>query len=172
MQEEQRDIGPPLGQRRNPKCHDIQPVEEIGPEAASRHLAFQVHLACCEETHIERYDLVRSETRDRPLLQDPQKLRLQIERHGADFVEQDGPATAVFEFAVARTECTRKGTGLVPEQFALDQRLRERGTVDRKKRSLRPTTDIVQTARDDFLAAPVSPMISASASVAPIARTR
>ena len=103
------------------RVDDIEPVEQVGAEPLRRNLRLEVDLARGDEAHVERHGLVGAEARDDALLEDAQQLRLQVERHGADLVEQDGAAARMFELAVARPQGAGKGARLMAEQFAFDQ---------------------------------------------------
>ena len=66
------------------------------------------------------------------LLQNAQQLGLQIERHFADFVEQNRAAVGQFEFA--GTVCDRAGESAlaVAEELALEQAPRARRRSSRR----------------------------------------
>src|SRR5262249_4194884 len=80
------------------------------------------------------------------------KLRLTVQRHLADLVEEQRAAIGQLHQALLR----RLGVGecalLVAEQLALEQGLSDRGTVDFHERRIPPRALVVQAARDELLA--------------------
>ncbi len=76
------------------------------------------------------------------------EFRLEIERHGADLVEQDGAAAAMLEFAVARPE--RPGNAPVrAEELAFDQVSGRAAQFDGDERAL-AAAQIVERAATTF----------------------
>ena len=76
---------------------------------------------CTERAFAEALELA--------LLQHAQQLGLQVERHFADFVEQDGAAVGQFEFA--GTVCDRAGESA----FARGRTVRSRAAFREPRRS-------------------------------------
>ena len=73
-------------------------------------------------------------------------------RHVADFVEQQRPSVALFEFPDAALFGARKGPPLVTEELALQQGFGDRRTVDRQERGLAPAAVVVNCPGHQFLA--------------------
>jgi hypothetical protein len=88
------------------------------------------------------------------ILQHPQQLDLRRRRHVADFIEKEGSAPSHFEFA--RLLFVRPGEGplFVPEQFALDQRFRNRSAIHRHERTARARAEPVDGPRHQVLSRP------------------
>ena len=74
---------------------------------------------------------------DLALLQNAQDLGLQPKIHFRDFVEQQGAALRLFEFAGVRGERAGEGALLVAEQGGLEHVFRDRGAVDGDERRCR-----------------------------------
>ena len=70
----------------------------------------------------------------------------------ADFVDQQRPAGRRLEQPQPAVQGARKRTFLVAEQFALDQRLRDRGTVDGDERFAAPRAVVMERASHQLLA--------------------
>jgi hypothetical protein len=63
------------------------------------------------------------------VLEDAQQLRLDRERRLADLVEEDGAAARVLEEAAAIAFGAGERAADVPEELALEERVRDRGAV-------------------------------------------
>ena len=88
-----------------------------------------------QNAHVDRDAPSSSQLLDFALLQHAQQLRLQRQRNVADFVEKDRPAFRHLEFS--RTRFDPGGdAALDAEEFRLQQRLRQRGAIDRDERSV------------------------------------
>ena len=87
------------------------------------------------------------------LLQHAQELRLQVERHVADLVEEERAAVGQLEAAARSRDRAGEGALLVAEELALEQLARDRGAVDRDERARRARrARLVDGARDQLLA--------------------
>ena len=71
-----------------------------------------------------------------PLLQNPQQLGLQPQRHLAYFVEQQRAPMRQFEAPRFGRHGSSKGTPGIAEQFAFEQRLGKRRAIHRHKRTI------------------------------------
>src|SRR5207248_1268998 len=85
-------------------------------------------------------------------LQHTQKLDLRGWRHLRNLIEEQRPAIGELETSLAAIGGARECPLFVTEDFALEQRLRNRGAVDRHKRHLRPRAQLVNRLRDELLA--------------------
>ena len=86
------------------------------------------------------------------ILQNAQQLGLRLHGHLADFVQQQRAVLRHLEAAGAPLGGARERALLVAEQFAFDQRFRQRRAIDGDKRSLPPRAQRVHGARHQFLA--------------------
>jgi hypothetical protein len=93
-----------------------------------------------------------SEPLEYPVLQDSQQLRLQIERELADLVEKERGAVGELETSDLPAQRTGVRPLLAPEQLCLDQRRRQRRTVDVHQRAVGPGAPGVDLLRDELLA--------------------
>ena len=82
---------------------------------------FEVAVGGGDDSHVDVSRLVGADGADFVVLDDAQKLDLGVERHVADFVEEDGAAVCVFEkpdaFVLGAGECSAG----VAEQFAFEE---------------------------------------------------
>src|SRR5204863_4017486 len=90
--------------------------------------------------------------RDLSFLQHAQQLHLRRQRHIADLVEEQRPGMREFEAADTALRGAGERALLVPEQFALEQRLRQRTNVHRDERLRASRTETMDRPRHELLA--------------------
>src|SRR6266542_1755613 len=149
---EQDDVALALAERREADRHHRDAVVEVAPEAPLLHGPSEVGVRRRDDPHVHRQRARPADAVDLALLQDPQELRLQLDRHLADLVEAEGPAARELELAGAPLHRAREGTLLVAVQLALDEVLRDRGHVDRDEGPPRAGRVRVDAAGDELLA--------------------
>src|SRR5439155_14327256 len=88
----------------------------------------------------------------RPVLQDPEELRLGRRGHLGHFIEEDRPAVGELEAAYPPLEGPGERAFLVAEDLALEQRLRDGGAVDGDERIAMTGRQLVERARRQLLA--------------------
>ena len=98
-----------------------------------------------------RSGAVAAEREDLARLQDAQELRLRLERHVADLVEEERPAVGELDEARLVAVGAAEGAAPVAEELALEQVVRDGGAVDGLEAPA-PPRDAVQLARGDLLA--------------------
>ena len=127
-----------------------QAVVEILPKALGAH---EVAQALIRRHHQARVEIARDVAPDpfhRHLLNHTQQLRLGRQRQVCDLIEEQRPAVRELELAGA-TAYAGCRTVLDPEELRLEQRLDERGAVDRDERPLGARTLLVDGPGDEFL---------------------
>src|SRR3954471_17504593 len=88
----------------------------------------------------------------RPLLQHAQELRLDFERHVADLVEEQRPATSKLELACHAAHArSRERPAFVTEQLALHELARNGGDVDRDERRRLAAGSVVDRLGEQLL---------------------
>ncbi|KAK0330811.1 hypothetical protein LTR94_031359, partial [Friedmanniomyces endolithicus] len=134
MPRQKRRIARPLGQRRD--AHDDlgQSVIQILAEPAVRHHRVDILMRRAYDPRVDRDRLSPADPLDHPLLQETQQLDLQRQRYVADLVQEQGAAVGLFDLARRRLHRAGERALLMPEQFAFQQRLRDRGAIDRDER--------------------------------------
>src|SRR5206468_9186894 len=102
--------------------------------------------------YVDRERLRGSDGLDLAVLEDPQDLRLRLQAHVPDLVEEDRPAVGLYELAELVAAGPREGSLLVAEQLRLDQVLGDGGAVDTDEGSLAARTVPVDRSGDQLLA--------------------
>src|SRR5678815_2748667 len=83
----------------------------------------------CQNADIDRDRFIAPYALDDTLLQHAQQLGLRFDGQVANFIEKQRATMRLFEAPNAPGVRAREGTAFVPEQFALNQRLRNSGAV-------------------------------------------
>ena len=107
-----------------------------------------------ENPHVDRHALVLSHAPHAPLLENPQELRLRRHRHRADLVEKERAAVCFFEQTAFHLRGAGESAPPVPEQLALEQVLRQGGTVDCQVGPVGARAARLDQPGDDVLAGP------------------
>ena len=116
------DVAAPLAQRR----HDDAARRSGGRRdprgsARARTAPLQVLVGGGDDADVGADGLAAADAGELALLQDAQQLRLQVERHVADLVEEERAAGRGLELADAALDGAGEGAALVAEQLALEQ---------------------------------------------------
>ena len=149
---EQPDVLGALAERRDVHADDIQAVEQIVAEGALGHLFFQVAVRCADDSHIGVEGFVSAHTGEFPFLQNTQEFALHLERHFADFVEEESSFVALLEAADALGGGAGERAFLVTEKLALKEVFGDGGAVDGEESFVAPCAIIVNRDGDEFLA--------------------
>src|SRR5438270_4990317 len=136
MLDQWTDVGGALTQRRNDQRNHVEAVEKIFAEGAPRDRLFKVGI---RERDDARFDFdaghgASAQTMEASVLDHAQQLRLHGGSEGADFVEHDGPAASEVQTSTLKLRGAGEGTGLVAEELALHQLVRQAGTIDLHQR--------------------------------------
>src|SRR6266699_2008503 len=150
--DEQRQVLDPLAQRREHDRDDVQAVVEVLAEAPRLHLGLEVLVGGGEDADVDLERAVAAHPLELALLEHAQDLRLRLERHVADLVEEERAAVSDLELPLARRDRPREGALLVAEELALDQLARERSAVHLDERLRAPRPVVVERVGDQLLA--------------------
>src|SRR5207237_3872648 len=150
--DQQRHVFAALAQRRQLDCEDVQAVIEVFPQLAVADSIRRIHVRRRDDADIDRLLLAAAEPPERPLLQHPQQLHLRRGLHLRNLVEKQRAAVRELEDAGAPIVRAGERALLVPEDLALEQRLRNRGAIDRDERKRRSLAQLVNRLRDELLA--------------------
>ncbi len=122
---------------------DVEPVKQILPEPVVADLRLEV--ACRRGNHpdIHLDGAGAPEPFELPFLQHPQELRLKLERHLADLVEEDRAAVCDLETADLLRVGPREGPLFAAEELALDEVGRKGGAVHRDHGPVFPDAQLV-----------------------------
>ena len=130
----QLDVPVPLPEGRQGQGHDVEPVVQILPEVAPRGRGGQIEMGRADHADVHLPALLPSHPANGPRLERPQQLRLQLERQGADLVEEERASVGQLEEPGLGGDGSGKGASLVAEQLALEQVGRDRRAVDLDER--------------------------------------
>src|SRR6185295_16080855 len=127
-------------------------IVEIVAERAARHRFLQVLVRRADDAYVDRNLRAAADALERALLQETQQLGLQRQRHVADLVEEQRTAVRDLDLAGRLLDRARERALLEAEQLGFEQRLRDRGAVDRDEGLRCPRAQRVNRAREDFFA--------------------
>ena len=125
-----RDVLPPLPQRRDAEGHDGDAVEEIGAKAAGGDLRFEVGVAGAEQAHVGAGGAAVAHPLEDAVLEHAEYLGLRHRGQGVDLVHEQGAAVGDAEAAVAVVHGAGEGAPAVAEELALEQLAGDGGAVD------------------------------------------
>jgi len=151
---EQRNVLPPLGERRQLERHDVEPIEEILAKFTRRPLRVQIAMGGRDHAHIDRHRLRRADGPHFAFLQHAQEFYLQRERHVADLVEEDRAAIGGKEETLVRLHRAAEGAAGVTEELRFEQRLRDRPAVHGDEGARAAAARAMDRAREQLLARP------------------
>jgi hypothetical protein len=126
---EQRDVLAPLPERRDLHAHDVEAVEQVLAEAPGGGLGLEVPGRRRQHAHVHPAGLRLADGADLLLLEHAQQLGLERQRQLADLVEEQRAAVGLGEEPAPRAVGAGERPLGVPEELALEQRLRDRGAV-------------------------------------------
>ncbi len=129
----ERDVLHPLAQRGDGQRQHAEAVEEVLAEPPLLHFQFQLTVGGSHHPHIHLLHILAAHRQDLLGLQCAQQLHLQVVGHLADLVEEQRPLVGQGEHALVLPDGAGEGAGLVAEQLALQQVLRDRPAVHRDK---------------------------------------
>src|SRR6266478_5202255 len=132
----------------------VDPEVEILAEAALLDSRLEVAVGRRDQVDVEGHLLVGADGPHAARLERPQELRLEGERQVADLVEEERTPVRLHEEPPARRVRVGEGAARVPEELALEQRLRERDAVDGDEGTGLPPSPLVEGARDELLSGP------------------
>src|SRR5712664_266309 len=141
-----------LTQRRQVDVKHIQPEIKILPQMAAADGLLGFFVCRRKNAHVHRCFTLASKPPHFAVFQNAQQLRLRRRGHFADFIQQQRSRIRKLEAPDAPLGRAREGPSLVAKNLALHQCFRNRGTIDRHKRSVGPRRKLVQSPCDEFLA--------------------
>src|SRR5581483_9690578 len=148
---QQGNVAAAVAKRRHLQRHHIEAVVQVLPKLALPDAFLQVDIGGGDDPHIDLDRFRTPQALDFAVLQGPEELRLQVERHVADLVEKDRSAIGLLEAADSQIHGARECPLDVPEQLGLEQIVGERAAIHGDKRVIAPGTRRMKRARGDFL---------------------
>ena len=150
--DQQREVVLALAQRRQLDGEDVEAVVEILAQLAVLHGVRGIDVGRGNDADVDGLLLPSAKAAELPLLQHAQQLDLRGRRHLRNFVEKERPAVRELEASFASIGRAGERALLVAENLALEQRLGNRGAVDRHKRHLRARAELVDGLGHQLLA--------------------
>ncbi len=131
---------------------ETQAIEEVGAKIAALGLGREVLIRGGDDAHVHADRTARADTRDLAIFDRAQQALLRTHRQRAQFVEEQRALVRLLEPADALLRGAGEGARLVPEQFGLDQRFGESGTVHRDERFVPAGRQAMEAFGNQFLA--------------------
>jgi hypothetical protein len=125
---------------------------EVRPKTSLRHAHTQIRLRRSHELDVELATLHGAQAAHALLLNNTEEFGLEEQRQGVDLVQEQGALHRALHQTGLGTSGIREGAGLEAEQFHLQQRLWDGGTVDLNEGTVSPRTAVVDDAGNQPLA--------------------
>ncbi len=122
--------GDPFAQRWHSNRNDVQAIKQVILKPSRFHKLTQIAVGRRDHSNIDALAALGAEWLDFAFLQNPQQLRLKRAAHGADFIEKDRAAVRERELSLSCGGRVCERPSDMAEQFRLEQRVGNRGTVD------------------------------------------
>ncbi len=152
MLDQHRQIFEPLAQRRHLHREHVQPIEQVLTESARADGGVKIAMSRGDDPHVAAHRPVAAHAFEGAFLEHAQELHLHLQRHIADFVEEQGAPFGELETPLPGRECARESAFLVPEQFAFQQVRGNGAAIHRHERVAGTAGQLVDVARHHFLA--------------------
>ncbi len=133
MIEQDLDIACPLAQRRQVNAVHVQAIEEICSEGAAIDSGLEIRVRGGDEADVHVAWFVFADAADLARLQRTQQFRLEGGRHRPDFVQEQCSRVCVLDEPHPAAGRTRECPPDVTKELVLEQRVRERGAVQRNE---------------------------------------
>ncbi|MNZ79670.1 hypothetical protein D3C78_982800 [compost metagenome] len=153
MFEQQGNVLAPFTQRRQAQFGDIQAIGQVFAKTSGAGFFEQVGLGRGDDAQIDADALVGTQAFEFLFLQHAQQFGLLGQRHALDFIEEHRAAIGVFQLADALALGAGEGAAFMAEQLGFEQGFGNRRAVERNEGFVGARAEVVQAARDLFLAA-------------------
>ncbi len=150
--DQDRDVTASFAQRRHRERDALDAVVEVFAKPAGTNFFGKRTQRRDDDARVDLQLLDPADTHEPSRLEEPQHLRLCCERHVGDLVEEECAAGRGLHLAEPAFVRAGERTALVPEQLAFEQRIRDRGAVDRHEWTASSRRQIVKPARHHFFA--------------------
>src|SRR5436309_3333977 len=149
-----RNVDHAFAQRRDPDGKDIEAIEEVWAERATRYGALEIAVRGGEDTHIDGNRMTAPQPFDLPFLEHAQQGDLGLGGELPDFVQEDRAAVCGLEPPESPLERAGERSLFVAEQLGGDERRRNGRAVHPDERAARASGPLVNGAGDQLLAGP------------------
>ena len=111
--------------------HDLDAVEQIASKSARGHELFEVAVGGRDDPHVDADRPARATHRlNLAALEEPEKVRLHLQAHFGDLVEEDRPAMRRLEAAHAVAIGASEAAARVAEELGFEETVGDRRAVD------------------------------------------
>ena len=149
---QERNVSRTFPQGRDLDGKNIQAIVEIAAKLLVQNHSFQVAMSRGHDAYVDSLRPRASQALKFPLLQDTEKLWLQLERDIADFIQEQLALMCYLKSAELLCDRTGERSSFMAKQFTFEQPGRDGSTVELNERSSLARTMTVNGARDEFLA--------------------
>src|SRR5215470_6837227 len=118
---QQRNVFPPLAQRRDMNTDDIQAIKQILAKPTLLHLFLQISVCRCDDAHVHPRWLNRSHGKNLFPFDHAQELGLKAQWHLANLIQEDGPTPSSLKEPVLGVSGSRERSFDVSKQLALQK---------------------------------------------------
>src|SRR5260370_35001973 len=132
--------------------HHIQTIEEIFAKQLFRNLLLQCLVGCSDDSNVGLDRGVSADTRKLSLLQNPQNLALDGQRHVANLVEEQRSTIALLKSPNSLRRSAGKGSFFVSEELAFQQVFRDCSAIDCDERLDASIAVMMDRSSDELLA--------------------
>ncbi len=155
---QEQDVVGPITQRRNEDGDHVQPEVQILPEAAEADLGRQLLVRSGQHPDIDTHARGPADRLHHLLLQGAQDLRLGLQAHVADLVQEERSAVCQLELAATVGRGPGERSPHMAEQLAFDELLRNCGAVHLHERTRAPPAERVHASRNELFSGAVLPV--------------
>src|SRR6266542_4289750 len=148
---QQRDVFQTLAQWRHSDRKHEDPVIQVLPERTFLDERFEIAVCRDDDACVDDDRPLATDAFQFAFLQQPEQLGLHLDRHVADFVEEQRTAMCLFELAEVPGGRSREGAFLVSEQLRFDQLRRHGRAVHVDERLIAASASLVNGACDELL---------------------
>src|SRR5262245_35403732 len=152
MRRELGDVLNSLSERRQLNRKDTEPIVQILPEPALRHLLREITIRGRNDAHIDMTGPLFTDTLEPPFLNRAKQFALQFERNFADFVEEQRPAVGRLKPSGSIAHGPGEGALHMTEKLTLEQLARNRRAVHGDERAIAPEAPFVKASSHHLLA--------------------
>src|SRR2546425_2133685 len=150
--DEERDVFVTLAERGDLNGKNVQAVIKIAAEGALGDQFRKIYVGGGDHAHVHALGAIAAEAFEFLLLEDAEKLGLQLVRNVADLVEEESAAVGQFEAADFLVDGPGEGAALVTEELGFEQAGRNGGAIDFDKSTIAARAEIVDGAGEKLLA--------------------
>ena len=152
--DEEGDIAGTLAECGQFDVHDLESIVEVGSELVALNRLFELAVRRGDDPDVDRALLCTADPARTLRLENVQELRLHLEGHVPDLIEEDRAATRDFEEPLFPLGRAGERALLVSEKFTFDQVAGESRAVHLHEGVIRQWAAIVNEARQEVLTGP------------------